>query len=60
MEKIKIQSFYDGMIEGEENNYNDFLGYCPRPLKLEVTLETVKDAEDLINFLAEVKKALLN
>ena len=38
--KIKLQSFYNDILEGEENNYESFLGYCPRPMKLEIVLET--------------------
>ena len=57
--KIKLQSFYNGMLEGEENNYESFLGYCPRPMKLEITVETRQDAEELISFLNELKIALI-
>ena len=57
--KIKLQSFYNDILEGEENNYESFLGYCPRPMKLEIVLETAEDAEDLISFLNKVKVALI-
>ena len=57
--KIKLQSFYNDILEGEENNYESFLGYCSRPMKLEIVLETAEDAEDLISFLNKVKAALI-
>lgn len=60
MDKIKLTSYYNGDIEGTENNYNDFIGYCPRPMKLEVVLTTKQDAEELIDFLNQIKIALVN
>ena len=58
--KIKIQSFFDGKLEGQVNNYKDFIGFYPRPMKLEVILSTEKEVTELLDFLNEVKIALLH
>ena len=58
--KIKLTSYNNGEVEGTENNYNDFIGYCPRPMKLEIVLTTKQDAEELIDFLNQIKTALVN
>jgi hypothetical protein len=57
--KVKIQSFVDGKLEAEVDNYEDFIGFCPRPMKLEVTLSTITEVNELLDFLNEIKIALL-
>ena len=56
---IKLQVFQQGEITFEADNYEEVFGFCPRPLKIEVTLTTIKDVEDLVTFLNEVKVALI-
>lgn len=59
MSLIKIQAFYKDKLEGEVYNYKDYEGYISRPMKLEVTLDTQRDLEELVTFLKENKVSLL-